>query len=138
MHGSLKLSPDRCIMHSLRSLFSASKLTFSNPFPYFTSQQTFTYTVVLGILYNVTHNCTCSIIAMYMYVPIYTCMYIDSAWVPNACSIVCAHAAAGLVVWVMKSNPGPIELPHSECCGVQPLVVFHCASLENSATTRCT
>ena len=64
-------------------------------------------------------------------------MYIDSAWVPNACSIVSAHAA-GLVVWVVESNPGPIELPHSECCGVQPLVVFHWASLENSATTRCT
>lgn len=76
MHGSLKLSPDRCIMHSLRSLFSASRLTFSNPFPYFTSQQTFTYTIVLGIrvLYNVTHNCTCSIIAMYVHIYIHVCI----------------------------------------------------------------
>ena len=37
LYWSLKLSPDWCIMHSLRSLFSASKLTFSKPFPYFTS-----------------------------------------------------------------------------------------------------
>ena len=77
MHWSLKLSPDRCIVHSLTSLFSASKLTFSNPFPYFTSQQTF--------------------------ILLYTVLSLSSAWV-HIYSSICTNARMHTRKWVQKSN----------------------------------